>query len=109
MASTWVDSSGDVRTIDIKTDSDIQIYASVCDSKAREGKCDLLKSLGEMRVSNPSPLCSEEVLISTDEAGPNAHLHPVGQELFTRRLGGDEIKAFAGIWVLGSLFPSVSL
>ena len=81
----------------------------LCDSKAREGKCDLLKSLRKMLVSNPSPPCSEEVLVSIAEAGPNARLQPVGQVVFTRRLGGDQTKAFAGIRVLGSLFPCASL
>lgn len=80
----------------------------VCDSKARDGKCDLLKSLRKMIVSNPSPPCGEELPASTAEAGPNVSLQPVGEVAFTRRLGGDQTKAFAGIWVLGSLFPSTS-
>lgn len=84
------------------------IYVCVCDSKAIEGKCDLLKSLRKMFVSNPSPPCGEEVLVSTAEAGPNAHPQPVGQAVFTRMLGGDQTKSFAGTWVLGSLSPCPS-
>lgn len=58
-----------------------------------------------MLVSNPFPPCGEELPASTAEAGPNASLQPMGQVTFTRRLGGDQTKAFAGTWVLGSLFP----
>lgn len=81
------------------------ICVCVCDSKAREGKCDLFKSLEKMFVSNPSSLRSEEVLVSTDEAGPNAHLHPVGQVLFTRRLGWRQNQGFCRDMGIGVFVP----
>lgn len=42
--------------------------AGVWDSKAREAKCDLRKSLRKMLVSNLSPLFGKEILVPTTEA-----------------------------------------